>query len=80
MQARINHAHLTKRTPLGARGSIALLGLTPSNGWAILRPIHPASLEEETRAVATQTCTVRPVQEVGLIDEVLPWQDLLPRA
>jgi hypothetical protein len=38
---------------LGAKRGTADLGLTPTDGSAILRGIHPSPLGEEQRAMAT---------------------------
>src|SRR6266545_3763818 len=53
MQARRKRAALTKRTLLRGKDSMAHLGLTPLDGSAILRVIHPPPLRKEKRAMAT---------------------------
>ena len=52
MQASRKRADVTKRMVLKGNGRMAHLGLTPCDGSAILRGIHPPPLGEETQAMA----------------------------
>jgi enoyl-CoA hydratase/carnithine racemase len=55
-------------------------GLVPGDGMHILYPLLMGLNRGRYFLLTGQTLTARQAQEVGLVNEVLPRQDLLPRA